>query len=173
MCHNRHESRVNISTNLLTISLSLYVKGVVATIRSFSSRSRLRAASMHPIPGCTDRVVFQYLCAVRPAIPGAGKPAISVTPGATDSEDDSTARDTRGLRCFSSECVRLRIKPLACLDERNSSVHPASLPTVTPSDRTQLAQRRGSVLFLTSLVQPHRDSEGGSTCRLGFGNMPY
>jgi hypothetical protein len=49
---------------------------------------------------------------------------------------------------MSSERAGLSINPLACPDERNISVYSASLPADTPSDRTHLVHRRGSVSLL-------------------------
>ena len=74
---------------------------------------------------------------------------------------------------MSSERAGLSINPLACPDERNFSVYSASLLASTPSDRTYLAHRRGSVSFLDSFIPPHCNFEGGSTCQLGYGNVPY
>ena len=173
MRRNCYESGVNISTNLLTISLSSYLKGVVATIRSFSSLLVFALLLCTIFPAAQIGWSFDIMCGSTGDI-GSGQACNLSDAGGDRFRGRFSARDPGRLRRMSSECVRLQINPLACLDERNSSVHSARLPTVTSSDRTRLAHRRGSVSFLNSLIPPHhRHSEGGSTCRLGYGNVPY
>lgn len=66
---------------------------------------------------------------------------------------------------MSSERAELSINPLACPDERNFSVYSASLPADTPSDRTHLAHRRGSVSLLNRsfslIVTPKEAAHAG------------
>ena len=139
---------------------------------SLYSRSRT-ASALHRISGCADWVDFRYHMRLDRRYREWARLRFQRCLGRNRFRGRFAARGAGRLRCFSSECVRLRIKPLASLDERNSSLHPPGFPTVTSSDRTQLAQRRRSVSSLISTEQPNRDSEGGSTCRLGYGNVSY
>ena len=90
MCRNGHESHVNISTNLLTISLSSYLKGVVTTVRSFSSILAFFAlllCTLFPVAqiGWSMNIVYGST-----GDPGSGEACeFSDAMEATDSEDDS------------------------------------------------------------------------------------
>lgn len=136
-------------------------------------RPHLWAAAKHHIPGRADRVVIQYPVRFDRRYQEWANLRFQRGRGGGRFRRRFAARDAGGLRRFSGACVRWRFKPLACLNERESSVHPSGLPAHTPSDRIELAQRRRSVSSSISIRQPHRDSEGDSRCWLGYGIVPY
>jgi len=137
-------------------------------------RPHLRAAAkQHHIPGYADRVVFQYPVRLDRRYWEWGNLRFQRGWGGGRLRRRFAARDAGRLHRLSGACVRWRITPLACLNERESSVDPSGLPADTPSVRIKLGQRRRSVLSSISIRQTYRDSEGGSRCWLGFGIVPY
>ena len=129
--------------NVLTTSSSSYLlKGAVATIRPFSSILVFVLLLCTVFPAAQIGWSFNIMCGST-GDTGSGQACdFSDAWEAADFEDDSpqeTVEDCVVSRVSVSDCESSRLHASM---RRDSSVHPANLPAVTSSDRTQLAQRR-------------------------------
>lgn len=103
-----HESRVNVSTNLLTISSSSYLKGVVATIRSFSFLFVFALLLFTIFPAAQIGWPFTSMCGST-GDTGSGQTCNFNDAGET--EDDSsqeTPEDCVGCRVSVPDCQSTR-----------------------------------------------------------------
>lgn len=111
-----HESHINVSTNVLTISLSSYLKGVVTTARSFSfvlAFFALLLCTLFPVAQIGWSINIAYAST---GDTGSGEACeFSDAMETTDSEDDSP-QEALG------DCVVSRVSVSACESSRSHTL---------------------------------------------------